>query len=302
MIATAPSVPKADPDKQKLPPLVMKHSQEHHASVPTNKVTPVCRFFMRGCCRYGESCHLQHTNLATDLDSVAEVAGAEVPVCTFFSQNRCSRGVVCPFRHISNAITTANCRPGVADFAPPCTFYARGLCKRGRECCFSHASSETVYAACAGKSAASFITSTTSVTTPMSLPLLDLSFSSSQCIAPKPSPKPKSPLKSAADVLKKYSATRQALAAGHEVTVKTHDKARARTRQLGGEHTAIARNQCAEPEPVQCYPGAAPTKKRRGGKGKATVFVSSESSDGSMENKGIEDDDDDCICVTSDPY
>eukprot|EP00928_Gymnodinium_smaydae_P096282 TRINITY_DN8472_c0_g1_i1.p1 TRINITY_DN8472_c0_g1~~TRINITY_DN8472_c0_g1_i1.p1 ORF type:complete len:328 (-),score=55.60 TRINITY_DN8472_c0_g1_i1:243-1226(-) len=105
----------------------------------SSQARPLCTFFARGACAYGETCTFRHEIQASD------ARAKTMPVCTFFLQGRCTRGDACTFTHPdrSSQPTQSARSPLLASAAqqpqaPLCTFYARGLCRNGDDCRFRH--------------------------------------------------------------------------------------------------------------------------------------------------------------------
>jgi cleavage and polyadenylation specificity factor subunit 4 len=91
----------------------------HHADIPHSLV---CKHWLRGLCKKGDSCEFQHSyNLRS------------MPECAQFSRHLvCSNGSECLYLHLDPALKQ-----------PPCASYERGFCPLGPYCAARHEKKKT---------------------------------------------------------------------------------------------------------------------------------------------------------------
>ncbi|KAK0213098.1 hypothetical protein DFS33DRAFT_1249741 [Desarmillaria ectypa] len=112
------------------------------AELPSLKV---CQPFLRGSCRFGDSCRFSHQARRTGSIPVTSSNPTVSPSspCIFFAQGMCRKGEACTFLHIGPSVDP---RPIVRGGEPaslpsifaPCRFFLQGKCTKGKDCPFPH--------------------------------------------------------------------------------------------------------------------------------------------------------------------
>lgn len=108
--------------------------------------TTPCRFFARGHCARGNTCHFTHD---APMSKPAPGPASAIPStptttripCRFFASGSCTKGTACSFEHAERLKETLLATQSVFDLraSKPCSFFAQGACMHGTKCAFSHA-------------------------------------------------------------------------------------------------------------------------------------------------------------------
>ncbi|KAG7446590.1 uncharacterized protein BT62DRAFT_128054 [Guyanagaster necrorhizus] len=125
-----------------VPAIISTMHRNTRAELPNPKT---CQPFLRGSCRFGDSCRLSHQERGTGslpATSSKPTLSPSSP-CIFFVQGMCKNGGSCTFLHVGPSVDPRPIvRGGEPAKAPsvfaPCRFFLQGKCTKGQECPFPH--------------------------------------------------------------------------------------------------------------------------------------------------------------------